>query len=124
LKKLAEGAVELHAPLLLKYEVYNSLRTYVSRNIITVENAYKLSNIFSQIELNYHEPSWETLQASLKQAVEHDITVYDTTYITLAHELDAAIITADEHLYQKAVDMDVQITYLPPSRNLVVRFLR
>jgi len=113
LKKLAEGAVELHAPLLLKYEVYNSLRTYVSRNIITVENAYKLSNIFSQIELNYHEPSWETLQASLKQAVEHDITVYDTTYITLAHELDAAIITADEHLYQKAVDMDVQITYLP-----------
>jgi len=70
LKNFSEGAVELHVPLLLKYEVYDALRsfllkyevynalgTYVSRNIITVENAYKLSSIFSQIELNYHEPS-------------------------------------------------------------------
>jgi len=57
LKNFSEGAVELHVPLLLKYEVYDALRSYVSRNIITVENAYKLSSIFSQIELNYHEPS-------------------------------------------------------------------
>jgi len=113
LKNFSEGAVELHAPLLLKYEVYNALRTYVSRNIITVENAYKLSSIFSQVELNYHEASWEFLQASLKQALEYNITVYDATYITLARELDAALITADKGLSQKAVEMDVKVTYLP-----------
>jgi hypothetical protein len=66
LKSFSEGAVELYAPLLLKYEVYNALRTYVSGNIITVENAYKLSSIFSQVELNYHEPGCEFLQESLK----------------------------------------------------------
>jgi len=81
--------------------------------MVTAEYAYKLSNIFSQIELNYHEPSWKSLQASLKQALEHDITIYDTIYITLAHELDADLITVDKHLYQKAVDMDMEATYLP-----------
>jgi len=113
LKNFAEGAVELHAPLLLKYEVYNSLRTYVSRNIVAMEDAYKLSSIFSQIELNYHEPSWESLQASLKQALEYGITVYDTVYIALARELGTVLITADKYLYQKAVDTGVEITYLP-----------
>ena len=113
LKDFAEGAIELHAPLLLKYEVCNALRTYASRNIIAAESTYKLYDIFSQIEVSYHEPSWEFLQASLKQAIEYGITVYDATYITLAQKLDAALITADKHLYQKAADMGVEVIYLP-----------
>jgi len=39
--------------------------------------------------------------------------VYDATYITLARELDAALITADKVLSQKAVEMDVEVSYLP-----------
>lgn len=113
LKELAEGVTELHAPLMLKYEVHNALRTYVSRKIITTENAYRLSRIFSQIELSYHEPSWKALQASLKQALEYGITVYDAIYITLAQEVNATLITADKQLYQKIADTNIKITYLP-----------
>lgn len=113
LKMLAEGVTELHAPLILKYEVYNALRTYVSRKIITAENAHRLSRIFSQIELRYHEPSWNVLQVSLKQAIEYGITVYDAIYITLAQELDATLITADKHLCQRIKNINVKATYLP-----------
>jgi len=113
LKDFAEGAIELHAPLLLKYEVCNALRTYASRNIIAAESTYKLYDIFSQIEVNYHEPSWESLQTSLKQALEYGITVYDATYITLAQELDAALITADAYLYQRSLDIGIEAICLP-----------
>ncbi len=113
LKMLAEGVTELHAPLILKYEVHNALRTYVSRKIITAENAYRLSRIFSQIELSYHEPGWKALEASLKQAIEYGVTVYDAIYITLAQELDATLITADKDLCQKIEDTNIKAAYLP-----------
>ena len=86
---LVEGAVELHAPLLLTYELTNAFRTAERRFRLSPELATEaLANLMaSGIEL--HEPA---PLAALQFARELGISAYDAAYVALAAELGSRVL--------------------------------
>ena len=96
---LVEGAVELHAPLLLAYELTNALRTAERRFRLSPElTTEALANLMaSGIEL--HEPA---PLAALQFARELGISAYDAAYVALAAELGVECWSTDERLVRAA----------------------
>ena len=96
---LVEGVVELHAPLLLAYELTNAFRTAERRFRLSPElTTEALANLMaSGIEL--HEPA---PLAALQFARELGISAYDAAYVALAAELGVECWSADERLVRAA----------------------
>ena len=96
---LVSGDVELHAPMMLAYELTNALRTAERRFRLSPElTTEALANLMaSGIEL--HEPA---PLAALQFARELGISAYDASYVALAAELGVECWSADERLVRAA----------------------
>lgn len=57
-------------------------------------------------------PATEYVTAALEIAITHGITVYDATYVALAHALDAPLVTADERLVRALAGRGHQLVRL------------
>jgi predicted nucleic acid-binding protein len=96
--KFIEKELELITPSLLYFEVLNAL---------------KYSKLFSQEELNDAGESLENYvfrkitikkkirEQTVKIAVEHDLSIYDASYIGLSIAMETILCTADEKIINK-----------------------
>jgi len=101
--KLLSTLKAIHVPSLILYEIGNALVILTRKNLIIKEDAIRKFKSFSSIPtLNIKEI---TLSKAIDIAIELQITLYDATYLTLALEEDAPLITADRDLYEKGKTM-------------------
>ncbi len=96
--KFIDGEIELIIPSLLFFEVLNAL---------------KYSKLFNQAELNDAGESLEnygfnviTIKKKIREhmvkiAVEHDISIYDASYLGLSIAMGGILFTADEKIIKK-----------------------
>ncbi|MBS7645377.1 type II toxin-antitoxin system VapC family toxin [Candidatus Bathyarchaeota archaeon] len=97
--KLVSMLEEIYAPSLILYEIGNALVILKRRNFITKEDAMRKFNYVKSIPtLNIKEIEFDR---AIDMAIELDITLYDASYLNLALEMEAQLITADRKLYEK-----------------------
>jgi len=101
--KLLSTLKAIYVPSLILYEIGNALVILTHKNLITKEDAIrKFKSVSSIPTLNIKKI---TLSKAIDIAIELQITLYDATYLTLALEEDAPLITADRDLYEKGKTM-------------------
>ena len=103
----------LVAPDLLVYEVANALRynkNLVKSDIKEAVRALKLLGV------RLYPPSEELLGRAIDLAADYSITIYDASYLALAHELDAQLVTADKSLAEKNPDRGIPLEKYQPRR--------
>lgn len=96
LKKYAEGKVELVAPDLLDYEVFNGLLIAYRRNRLAKKLAEVASKKFLELQIR-HEPVKQDNLIAL--ALETGLSIYDAAYLGLAHQIKTQLVTADRPLF-------------------------
>jgi predicted nucleic acid-binding protein len=105
-----EGKIELHAPSLILYEVCNSIR---KRGDIPRETAAKLAEAASKYMSNLVVlPSPETFRKVVSNSRLWDLTVYDSSYATMAQELKRPLITADRDLRKQLANVSVPVVFI------------
>jgi predicted nucleic acid-binding protein len=105
-----QGNVELHAPSLILYEVCNSIR---KRRDIPREPAAKLAEAASKYLSNLVVSlSPQTFRKAVSNARIWDITVYDSSYTTMAQELKRPLITADRDLGKRLSKVSVPVVFI------------
>lgn len=93
-----QKACVLMAPDLLIYELINALRYNPSFNQQDLRQALQS---LQKMELELVEPAGEFFERAIELAYQKDITIYDASYIALAWERKALLITADKKFYKK-----------------------
>jgi predicted nucleic acid-binding protein len=105
-----EGTVDLQAPSLILYEVCN---TIWKRKDIARETASRLagtaSSYLSSLAVS---PTPQTYRKAVSNARIWDITVYDSSYATMAQELKRPLITADADLTKRLSKVFVPVIFL------------
>lgn len=97
--KLVGALKTIYAPSLIPYEIGNALVVLASRNFITKEDATRKLESFNSIPtINIKDIK---LSTAIEIAIELKITLYDATYLALALETHAPLITADRELSEK-----------------------
>lgn len=95
LKNFQEDNIELYAPELAKYEVGNVL---VKRKLTLDEVKTSLAAFYS-IPISFIPETKELAEQAYKFADKLNITYYDGAYLSLAEELDSALVTENvKHL--------------------------
>ena len=101
--KLVSMLKTIHVPSLILYETGNALVILTRKNLITKEDAVmKFKTVSSIPTLNIKTPP---LSRAIDIAIELEITLYDASYLALALEADAPLVTADKELYEKGKKM-------------------
>lgn len=97
--KLVSTLKAIYVPSLIFYEIGNALVILARKNLVTKEDVIKKLNYLNLIPtLNMREI---TYSKAVDIAIELEITLYDASYLALALETDAPLITADRELYEK-----------------------
>ncbi len=89
LDDLQNGHIELYAPELAKYEIGNFLKR---RKLLAREAKASLATYYS-IPIIFIQETKELADKTYKFADELNITYYDASYLSLAEELNSALIT-------------------------------
>jgi predicted nucleic acid-binding protein len=93
------GKVELQAPSLILYEVCN---TIWKRMDVADEEVGKLAAAAGSYLSNFIVPlNHQSFRTTVSNARAWDISVYDSSYATMAHEMKRPLITADEDLAKR-----------------------
>lgn len=95
--------IELHAPLLLQYEVTSVLRKTVVSGWITTEQAIQSVDSMMDLGIEFAPPSMELHKRALLWAERlGQSKSYDTQYLALAEFIHANLWTADKRLFNAA----------------------
>ena len=85
----------LFAPNLLLFEVGNSLRSGVLSKRITKKQAIMLFSKLSDLDISLSLPPHSS---TLTLAIENNLSFYDASYLALAKQLKAPLLTLDKKL--------------------------
>lgn len=93
--------IEIHAPLLAKYEIANALTRLIVGGAFPQDKVEDAWNNISILTIRYHDLS------NVKRVVEIALALnrqnaYDATYVALTEELHAELWTLDGPLYRNA----------------------
>ena len=102
LQRFQEDAVELKAPSLVRYEVGNTLWKAVKQRLIDVHEASQKFSQFMKLKLDSVELDEQECLNALAWAVRNEATYYDSVYVKVCEKTGAALLTADDALYEKA----------------------
>ncbi|HJQ37677.1 MAG TPA: type II toxin-antitoxin system VapC family toxin [Thermoanaerobaculia bacterium] len=94
-KRLIESGASLHAPMIADLEVLQTIRGYVLIGDLTVARAEEAIEDYLDIRLERypHDPLlWEIWQ------LRSNFTPYDASYVVLAEQLKATLVTLDLRL--------------------------
>lgn len=95
MRKLARSQIVALAPVLLKFEIGNALKSAVKQKRIDEIDAQNIFIIFNDLKINFITPDLsETLRLSLK----HNLSFYDASYLCLTQEKKAKLLTLDKKL--------------------------
>jgi len=115
-KDFKERKIDLICPELLIYEIANVLRYKES-----IEEKLIIKAIQSIYEMKILMPvNKKIMENAIRLARKYGITVYDSTYLSFAHQLGCDLITADKKLFQKIKDLPgvVYIVYIEEIASL------
>ena len=87
-----EGSIDLAAPVLIVYEVFNALRYHPT----LADDIGKYANSLLDMQIDLRLLSPETNQLAAHLAMTEGISGYDAHYLSLAEKLYTKVITADE----------------------------
>jgi predicted nucleic acid-binding protein len=93
--RLLDGRRRLAAPDLIYCEVGNIIWKHRSRDVLSEDEASQMVEDFLAMPLEIHDNA-SLLASALEIATAAKRTVYDSSYLALAIELDTAVVTADE----------------------------
>ena len=100
MEDLFQGRLTVHVPWLFFYELHNIFLFSQSRM-----SAHATAEAIRQLHalpLEIHSPSADSGSNALKIAQRLHLSIYDATYLDLAENLVANLLTADQKLFQKA----------------------
>lgn len=95
-----QGDISIALPSITFYEVSNFLKMAVSRLRIEKHSAYNAYKRFLEFDFEVYFSN-ELLEANIYEAITHNITSYDASYVVLAEYLKIPFYTADRKLLQK-----------------------
>ncbi len=93
--RFVDGDVLIVCPDLIIYEVSNALRYAKALDKKDVKEA--VESLYD-LEIDIIVPTRDIIRKAIELAIDHDITVYDAVYVSLAELLDARLVTSDEKL--------------------------
>jgi len=93
------GEITLSSPMLVIYELGNTLAKHPS---FTVDDSEKAFRSFLDLSLKLRSfAEHKLLRRSFEVSRELRITFYDALYVALAKECQATLVTADKELHDK-----------------------
>lgn len=95
LDKYTNGKVELFAPLLLPFEIFNGLKVAISRKRISYDEAISLGQRFLRLSIPLIEIDYAKTQ---EKAHEKDLTFYDAAYLYLSKTEGIPLLALDQKL--------------------------
>jgi predicted nucleic acid-binding protein len=102
LQKFHDGAVELKSPMLVRYEVGNTLWKAVKQGLVDVHEASQKFSQFIKLKVDCIELDEQECLSVLTWAVRNDATYYDSVYVKACEKTGATLLTADDALHEKA----------------------
>jgi len=96
------GAVGLSSLFLAVEEVANAFLRAVKLGRISLADAEGALEALGDLGVELHHPSWARVAQVLRVAHDLGLTVYDASYVYVAEEVKATLITADDTLYESA----------------------
>lgn len=104
----ASRAISVSVPVFIFYEVNNLLKSAVLSGRLDAKRAVSLYEAFLDFDFIICS-SKPLLKATLRKAVELNISSYDASYVALAESLQIPFFTADEKLVKKASNSLVKV---------------
>ncbi|MEO8211428.1 MAG: type II toxin-antitoxin system VapC family toxin [bacterium] len=113
----SKNELDIIIPDLLLYEVANALRYKESVDINEINLI--LTSLFA-LQLKVVSPSLNLFQKAIPISQDFEVSLYDSTYLALAIELDCYLITAGEKFYKKIIlkDKNSKIKLL---KNIIIK---
>jgi predicted nucleic acid-binding protein len=99
---LVDGAVELHAPALLAYELTNAIHAAARRVRLPAALADEALANLLEVGIELHAPD---PPAALRRARQLGISGYDAAYVALADELGVELWSADVRLVRAVASL-------------------
>jgi len=97
----ANGLIDLAAPSLLPYEVLNALKYSTA---FGEDELKEVAEVLDDLQITYYGLRKELAAKAAEIAMRKGVTVYDSSYLALAHRLQTIVYTADERLIRKTSD--------------------
>jgi predicted nucleic acid-binding protein len=109
--KWIDTDIELHAPMLARYEIANALTRLVVAGAFQLDKVEAAWSDLSLLPVTYHalENTQRTVEIALSLGRQ---TAYDAVYIELAERLRAELWTMDGPLYRNAVGLHFPVRHL------------
>jgi predicted nucleic acid-binding protein len=101
--------VDLHVPALCDIEIVSGLRRAAFRRILSDQRAAEAIEDYKDLPLTRH--GHRSLLARILD-LRANFSAYDATYVALAEEIGADLLTADNRL-ARAVEMHTSIATIP-----------
>jgi len=102
LESFRDDIVELKAPVLLRYEIGNTLWKAARQKLASPGEASEKFSRFMKLKLDSIELNEQECRDALVWAVQNDATYYDSVYVKTCEKTGATLVTADDTLYKKA----------------------
>lgn len=94
-RKLAKRQIVFISPPLLKFEIGNAIKSAVKQKRATEVDAINTINKFNELNIHYFTPD---LSMTLLLSLKNNLTFYDASYLSLAQEKNAKLLTLDDKL--------------------------
>jgi len=96
------GVVDLSSLFLASLEVASAFRKAVRLGRLSEADAEEALVALGDMGVELHSLSWSDVARVLGIASELGLSVYDASYVSVAEDVKATLITADDALYERA----------------------
>jgi len=114
-KKYRDNKLSLFAPGLLYYEVINGLRSACLSKRIDQKQSNELLTLFLSLDIKTPVVNWDE---TLLESFAKKVSCYDASYLVLAQNLDAKLLTFDKQLMKEASSVVENYPVFPMSQTL------